>query len=99
MTKSSPSLSNEFRDQSVSARLVDTIVQDLGMCCPIQEIFDWDDTQRMSDCFTVVTWPDSNVGGKHRKFINYDFARERRYLGRLEKQYHGMIRKPGEPGS
>jgi SAM-dependent methyltransferase len=92
----SPSLADEFRDMSVSARAVDKIVSDLDLCCPVQETFSWDGRPELSDCFSVVTWPNSNLNRKHRKFANSNFVHEKNYLGDLEKHYGGLILKPSK---
>lgn len=94
---SAPLLKHEFRDATVSASLVQEICDRLGLCCPVQEIFSWDGRPALTDCFTVIAWPESNLSGRQQKRVNADFALERRYLGEIENHYEGLIRKP--PGT
>jgi SAM-dependent methyltransferase len=91
-----PALIDEFRDLSVSARAIDKIVTDLELCCPVQETFSWDGRPELTDCFSVITWPNSNLNRKQRKLINSNFSLEKRYLGDLEMHYGGSILKPPE---
>lgn len=91
-------LGKEYRDPTVSADGVRTLARQVGLCCPVQEIVAWEERRGLTDCFSVLAWPQSNLSRREQRFVNTDFPLEKRYLSAIEQNYFGLIRSPGIGG-
>jgi len=84
----------DYRELSISAKIVADLSEDVGLSCSSQEVFDWGGHGLFTDCFSVISKKYSRHNFSNRFFYNVHFAEERQNLSRLSKLYDLTGRSP-----
>lgn len=75
-----------WRASSVSAALVRSVSDSVGLSCVFQEIVNWG-VPELTDCLSMITRRGSRFDGPHRTVENPGFMDEAIRIGRIVKQY------------
>lgn len=78
---------HDYRDITVSAAAIGRRAETVGLRCRSQELFGWDTARVLTDCFSVLTRPDSRFAKANTVICNWDFPFEVEKLNQLADAY------------